>query len=635
MARQGYYTNPWEKKLESYKNFAGGMNTVTSEDNLKDSEFVNLINLDLGDRGSLKRRYGMIRQLTSPVSGKGQGYFRYFKSDGNYDELIAVGGKLYKGGTDLGVSFQTTRMIEAVQFKDKLYIATGTKLMVYDGTSVTDAVPYTPQPLEALYIGTNGLAADPDNYLTDGEAQFLRIDGVTSTLRYGVVNKATTFTVYVSKPTGSTIEYQFNYREIGSDTWILGKDWSTTKEWNFTPSKLTEYEFDIYARVQGSTDDPARYVLPSYKVYETDKNEVVDTSTIHTCNRILLHWDRIILYGDTTQPEAIYISHLKNPLYIPTPNSLLFENERKEGLSALVRYRDMLVAFTPTSIQALYGKSPQDFIRVVLNTNIGCIAPESAVVMGNYIAFLSREGVHILKSLGYTESRLNVEKIDNNIDNMIQLHNDASMFSYDGQLHVVFPQLKKRFRYYYERQVWTSDVSDKLDFSRMYEWDGVMYGQSSVNGNVLVFDEETWSDDDLVYEDKIETKFYDFGQPNHPKKLKELQLLMAHFNSDIRLDIYVYADSALRLSPDTSNATVDSSGNVVWNSTTEPNLVLDAGTTFGEWDLGNSAWGHLQSQLHKLRVSGKCRRTKLVISHKEATPNQLLGIAYIFKLKTP
>ncbi len=171
--------------------------------------------------------------------------------------------------------------------------------MEYDGTTAKVVEPYKPDPLEALYIGTNGLADDPDNYLKDGLSSILRIDGVTVTMRYGVVNKENVFEAFVSKPSEDTVvEVKFNYRKSGTETWTTGQDFSTTRTYKFTPSSIGEYEFDIFARIQGETAEQnyARYFLPSYKVKEVAEEEQNDATTMHTCNRILLHWSRLILY---------------------------------------------------------------------------------------------------------------------------------------------------------------------------------------------------------------------------------------------------------------------------------------------------------------------------------------------------
>lgn len=637
MARQNMRPVPYLKHMEAYNNFAGGLNTVTSNDNLRNNEFPDLTNVDLAERGSVKRRSGMSRQLTAPVAGVAQGYFRFFKTDGTFDEILAIGGKLYKNGVQLPItnlaSFQTTRQIEAVQFRDKLYIATGTKLVEYDGTTAKVIVPYTPQPLEALYIGTNALADNPDSFITDGTSSLLRIDGITSNKRIGIANITTTFTAYVSKPAG-TVEYKWEYKKLSSDTWSLLKDFTADQKTMTFTQQAGEYEIRCSARMSGTTQ-VEEYYLPEYRVTPTDQNKTNNTTQVHQCNRILLHWNRLIMYGDPTQPDMIYITDLNRPDYVPTLSTLKFENERREGLTALVEFRDMLVAFTPNSIQALYGKSPEDYSRVMLSSAVGCIAPYSAKVMENYVTFLSQEGIHILKALGYTESRMNVQKIDDQIGNIVPRDKDACAIVADGQYQVTFPTRKKRFRYYYQMGgVWTKDESDKLDFIRMYEWGGDILGQSKVDANILKMDSSVMTDDGHVYTDSYKFKDYDFSEPYNPKKLKELQLLLAHFPERVHLRVYVFADDGAILNPDTSRAEIVN-GQVVWVVENNPNLELGTGTALGSWIMGDDGFGPIQSEVHKLKISGKCRRVRLEIVHDEATPNHILGVGFIFKSKKP
>jgi hypothetical protein len=62
--RAGYSTKPYEKKMEVYQNFAGGLNTTSVPDNMNDSELSDMMNQDIGERGSLKRRHGF-KKLTT------------------------------------------------------------------------------------------------------------------------------------------------------------------------------------------------------------------------------------------------------------------------------------------------------------------------------------------------------------------------------------------------------------------------------------------------------------------------------------------------------------------------------------------------------------------------------------------
>src|SRR5690625_1638391 len=643
MVKQPYYVQPWRKNMESYSNFGGGLNTVTSNENLSDTESPDLINVDLGERGSLKSRYGFVRHFTAPAEGKGQGYFRFYKRDGSFHELYAIEGKLYTDSGELAIDglpdgFQTERVIEASQLHDVLYIATGTKLVQYDGSSAKVVEPYTPDPLEALYIGTNGLADDPDNYLSDGVGGNLQIAGVTVDKRYGVVNSPSTFTVYLLKPSNMSVEYDFRFREKGAEDWETGQDFSSSKTWAFTPTATVEYEIYIRARDASNDETVADYVLPSYKVHETDQNEEVETGTMHTCNRIVRHWDRLVLYGDEENADVIYISHLNNGSYFPIVNTLSIEDDQKQGLTKVIRYRDILVAFTPTSIQAVFGKSPMDFQRVKLHPTIGAIAPDSVEVMENYVTFLSHEGVQILKSVSYTENRLNVEKIDTKIRNVVLRDTNACAVIYDDQYHLLFPDEGLRVRYYYNMgRVWTRDISERLNFSKFYKFGDELFAQDQDTGNVVRFDKDVYTDEGYSYNVRFGLKAYDFHAPYNPKKLKELHLLLKHYREHVGLEISVNADSGLVLDPDTSEAVVNEDGSIRWDSKTEPNLVLDAGTVFGQWELGVSAFGVVDVDVHKLRLAGRARRMRVVIEreHGKSFPIQLLGMGAVFKMKKP
>lgn len=591
--------------------------------------------------------WGVLKKSTSiPENryGLGQGYFRYYKESGGFEAIIAVDGRLIRDGGDLIIDglpdgFQKERMIEAVQWGKTMYITTGTKLVEYDGSIAKVVEPYKVLPLEAIYIGTNGLADVPDNYMQDGQDAFLRVDGVVPSLQKGVANTLTTFTAFISKPDEVTVEYKWEYRLSNSDTFLKGKGWSTDKTWDFTPKNVGEYTVQVSARVQGTAeepnvDDPTVYQIPIYTVTAFDENEKIDTSTIHTCNRILLHWSRLIVYGDSKNFRSIYVSHLNNPKYFPTNNTLEFESDSQESLQKIVRYRDHLVAFLPTSIQALYGESPDDFKRVVVHTGLGCIAPETPKVMGNYIAFLSKQGMQILKSVGLSEEKINVEKIDGNIDNLVPLETTASAVVYNNQYHICFPENKIRFRFYYEVGIWTKDESPYMDFSRMFEWDGDLVGQSRETGNIVQFDGSVYTDLGYVYEDRFVTKSFDFNEHHNPKKIKELQLMLGRYNSDINLSVVVQVDDNPIFSNIQGQAEIVD-GTVRWIEEEVANVSVDAGTVLGDWKLGVSTFDNSKQKKVSIPLSGKGYVTTIDIRHKEDAPNALVSIGIIFKIKKP
>lgn len=637
---QNIYPNPAYKHMMAFQNFGGGMNSVTSNDNLADSEFPMLKNVDLRERGSITRRYGFLPFFIPRIQGNGQGYFRYYRGTNDFDEIVALDGKLYKNNEILPIEglneFQKERSIEAVQMGDKLYIATGTKLVVYDGEKAKVVEPYRPQPLEGLYVGTNALADNPSDYMQDGVSSFPRIDGVTFKERYGVSGQPIHINVWVSVPQGSQLEYKFSFRLSShkEGEWPTQSNWQSEKIYTLE----TTWQGDLEVRVQmRDKNDPteevdsydaegnpikitqdkviSEYYVPKYviKGAPDPSDKEIDTATIHQCNRILVHWNRLVLYGDPKQPDIIYISHLNRGDYFPTPNSLQFTNGKQEGLSKLIRYRDMLIGFTATSIQGLFGKSPSDYSRIMLNSDVGAIAPESVSVMQNYVVFLSQEGVMLLKSVGQVLDKANVEKLDTYIQNLVPTDTNAVGVVHDGQYRLVFPSKGIGFRYYYDQKVWVMDESSQFQFDRFYIYDTFLFAQNKNTGHVVLFKDDVFDDEGHVFEVRVDSKYFDFGQPYNPKKLKEIQVMLAKEKEDDSVNVYIYADKER-----------------VWNVAEE-----DETSDRDMWKIGKAYYENQNSAIYRLRLSGKARQSKFVLTQKENKPFSLYGFGYKYKVKAP
>lgn len=60
---------PWLKHMESYDSFQGGMNSVSDDTNVRDDEVRLLENREIGPRGSLRRRHGMVHHIRRPRWG--------------------------------------------------------------------------------------------------------------------------------------------------------------------------------------------------------------------------------------------------------------------------------------------------------------------------------------------------------------------------------------------------------------------------------------------------------------------------------------------------------------------------------------------------------------------------------------
>src|SRR5437764_5901004 len=173
MAKQPYFVDSSQKQMDVEGSFGGGMVTQAHPEKLRDDQLILVENADIVAGGVVQARggYSQSNAPSSAISGNVQGKFKYQNIAGGQD-LIAINGKLYtiSGNTYTALTitgltnstFQSTRNVGSVQYRDKLYFATGSGLVVYDGTTASLVTAYAPTGLEALYIGTNGYAANPD-----------------------------------------------------------------------------------------------------------------------------------------------------------------------------------------------------------------------------------------------------------------------------------------------------------------------------------------------------------------------------------------------------------------------------------------------------------------------------------------
>jgi len=641
MARAQVYVKPSMRQLEVYQDFIGGLNTETSNENLRDNEFVVFENVDLYRRGSVKRRNGWTPiNISDLPTGKAQGIFYFPKSDGTKERLIAVNGKLYRDDngtaqeitiTGLESGFQTSRPISAVLFRGTMFIATGTKLVEYDGTTAKVVEPHKPTPMEYTYVGTNALADDPLTWVqTVEESSTIDVTGMVFDRPQGILKQPVTITGCVKKPQSDTVEYRFEIYEQEQTSPKFTRDWSTTNTYTWTPSTSGVHLVVLKVRKKGTTT-PEYSVAMAYTVSAVDtlKDKNLQASTIHNCNIIFVHYNRLMMTGDPDQPTVIYVSDLNNPRYFPMLNTLNFQTGRKDEITAVVPYRDDLIVFTKSSIQLLSGRSPEDYQRKMIHSYLGCIAPKSAQVIGNHIAFLSQEGLYILKSTILGNDQLNVERIDTNIRSEVHRDTDACAINYDNRYMICFPQRKKVLKFYYANGAWVKDVSNKLDMEVFHIEDETLYGQRA-DGSLVFLDQNAYKDGDEVFVARIASKQFDLGLPYHQKRLRYLYLLTRNNALQVNLKVTVRADGAAVLTPDISHAVVQN-GQVVWIDGTAPNVTYNVGTILGQWVLGEDPLGIVELLFKRVRVMGKCRRVQVDIVHDEDAPCEIFGFGIEFK----
>lgn len=511
---------------------------------MKDSELTVMQNVDLLNTSSLKKRSG--RYQLAGFSGSIQGAFNYRSSwSGDTRQFIicANNGYLYIMGEYLGESygifgwyyipitynslpfqFQTEYCIEAVQYKEWLYIATGTRLvrfkLVYSGystyTSTVEVVtPATTTFQQVMYQGMNalsdtpaGMIVDNDNATTFYAAGIIPTETSTGKILSGQelpVSKAFTLTAYYGRlsTTGTPLKYKWEYKLSGvqSQTWAAvsgaGAIYATTnKTISFTPEVVGMYDFRVF--IQDSTGaTTVTTSLSGFNAVQKPPNyelEVPDITTtgynqLQRCTRCLVYKDQLMLYnpvylsGDSALPDLrdrLYISDIAKFDYFPQAYIWSFASAGGQSVRKVVPYRTSLLIFTQDTVQMLQGDDPSNFSRSMINTQLGAHFFGSVQVVQNQVFFFSKQGLMAIQPNPYVVDNLNVISIDAQIktqlaqDFLYASNNSnippnttgsptSSVFSimYKDQYWLYSPH-GFVYRYHYKKKIWTKDTFDKM-----------------------------------------------------------------------------------------------------------------------------------------------------------------------------
>lgn len=573
--------------------------------------------------------------------------------------IMSIGGGLYVTYnyemiqlpiTNLSGGFQTTRSVSAVQYGTVLYIATGTQLCQYDGTTASTVTPYTPTSMEAIWIGTNGLAANPSGYLTDGtQSTGISVAGIIPANNKPSKGAAVNLTAYVNVASTITAEdYLWEWRyspspSIPNPTWTTLVNWAgntsgANKTISWTPDTATNYDIRVTARdANNTTTVSTPYVLTNFQVYETPQPAKLNVGGIQTCNLISLYWDRFVLAGDTSNPTQMYISDVTNPAYFPVDSAINWDTGKREPIQAMVMFRNYMFVFCTTSIQALEGETPDNYKKTLIHPEYGTIAGRSVQVVNNMVFFLSAEGIMFLQPNLYM-TYYNVVRADYPIRTTVASMYDTnacSMF-YDNQYWIAFPSSSVMYRFYFDYNAWVRDTSPVMNLNQMLHYGAQVYNLTT-DCKLMKLDRNTFNDIGNVYTMKVKSRYFDFEEIFNYKKLKNLFVLAQHYDDHaVQFAVTVEADAAITLTPDLGVALVDNNHNVMWVTSTVPNFTFYNGTALGAWVLGQTALGNLQLSVQRTGISGsKTRRIRVTFEHTQDSNCELFGFGFEFRIKRP
>jgi len=127
------------KRLRSYADFRGGLNTDAAPDHVADNELVIAENVDLLERGGITKRKGTVKLNQEPYGAPVEQLIEWPRDNGEEWLLAVIGDQLCRIREDQGYTAEPLATVARQKvghffLQDKLYFVDGQSYRVYDGT---------------------------------------------------------------------------------------------------------------------------------------------------------------------------------------------------------------------------------------------------------------------------------------------------------------------------------------------------------------------------------------------------------------------------------------------------------------------------------------------------------------------
>lgn len=535
---------------------------------------------------------------------------------------------------------------------------------------------YIPTAIELTQIGFNILANDPlDSYEKTGSV------GKTKGVFYSVnvtKNGVTTKQPIINPPynkqffmhviyTKDTAPSKIEYRPDNGETDVeknpykaFPGQWADTEKtiWN-CPGIDSDQRFEI--KITLGDDTFITYLT-------TSKAEINEAGYISEISRLVFSSthckiinNQLVLYGSH---PYIFFSEYDMLNYFPNYYYLYVASEAgEEAVTGITYFRQYYAVFTNRRIKRMTGAFGTDEFGIYpLNDFVGCPNGRTIKAIGNNLFFLGNDGIYRLKQGYLGEGTENVEKLDDvlndelNLTNVIQaevLNNNYIVIKNDGKSWIVFNTMSEAFYEYnlepvnplvYEgSEIDTQLAKETLSFYSlfktslydshgdfvlvpMYKYDYdenyETYTKKGMDIMLFRFNDLSFLDVDKRHKDSegfislLETHNMNMGFPTHTKKFKEIYIKMIN-NSGHVIPLYVtiVVDDTVVMSP--SNYVVkynEENDTYYYVESINANAEMSTIKVLGEFKLGYDAMGEKTVQQIKIKVGQKGRSIKLKLS---------------------
>lgn len=453
----------------------------------------------------------------------------------NSEILVVAGDKIYSSKDNYTTSLYTTVNAEheGFMYNGKLYIINGIKYLVYDGTTISEVVGYTP----TITINTPS---------SGGGTAFEELNLI-----------AKRFKQSFQQTSGSNLTFQMAYASLGAGP-VTAKVWNTTTKvyddkvetTHFTVNRTTGLITFITAPPLSSlADGNDTVIIDAEKDLGTRSTiEKCTTHAIYGGNTEISVW----LTGNPDLPNYDWNSKvsagINDPTYFPK-NSFDIVGAPDQAIVGYEHYYDKLIIYKNDSTwvrSATLTDSGNVYNKQIVNNKYGCLSKRSIALVNNFPWALTKDGYGQVNPY-YQQSEKNIDIVttainynrNTNFSDIKGLLESADLnkvcaIDFQDHLYISDPVLDQVWVCDYK--VWKKDEISGKDYPQFYRYtnckaviwkevDSKLYFGTS-DGKIRVVKERTDADcylDDTTPIDCYWTlKLTDFDSPEYRDNVNEI-----------------------------------------------------------------------------------------------------------------
>jgi len=486
--------NSFKNKIYSFSDFSKGLVTKTSNYSLLPNQGDICENLRFNSKyGSLSKREQILTYGTADATEPITGIHRFYLKNGTKVLLVNHGDEIEKGTDSTGAFTKILDLSSGDhrwQWLTWNNIAIGTdgynQPVKYDGTSAS-----------ATYLGTCLATATATGAGPSG-AYYYKVSFYTSS--YEVELSVASNPVIVSDK-----DISLSMIPIGPDTYggedVIGRKIYRNKNGGSTYYLLTNGTIaDNSTLILTDSDSDAEI---SATAYPTVNNTTIFSATPPKGKLCLIHYNRLFLANDPSNPSRIYYGDDSSVDYF-VPSDYYWEIRPDDGdqITFIKHQKGLLTVGKENSIQKFYtdGSTPSaDWSVSDPFSNVGCKAMYSAQESPLGIIYLGSDGIYKFDG---QNSYLISESVTPEIDDILEsnLSNCWGQY-YQSQYFLAYPSRKTSISTNnrilildllakaYEIDDWSSNCF--TTFNSGTDWD-VLYSGSSESGLVYAHKNQSY-----------------------------------------------------------------------------------------------------------------------------------------------